>query len=68
MRPKLNLKDKVQMSKSNNYPDNFKSNLTSLCQEGQIKKKTLPWDTVQEDFPKTQVPAPKKDHSTRAVP
>ena len=26
MRPKLNLKDKVQMSKPNEYTDNFKSN------------------------------------------
>ena len=40
MRPELNLKDKSQMSKPNEYTDNFKSNLSCifLCQ-GQIKKK-----------------------------
>ena len=30
MRPKLNLKDKVQISKPNEYTDNFKSNLTCI--------------------------------------
>ena len=40
MRPKLDLKDKHQMSTPNENTDNFKSNLTCifLCQ-GQIKKK-----------------------------
>ena len=28
MRPKLNLKNKIQMFKPNEYTDNFKSNLT----------------------------------------
>ena len=47
MRPKLNLKDKGQISKPNKYTDNFKYNLTCifLCQ-GQIKENTLPSDTV----------------------
>ena len=30
MRPKLNLKDKNQMSTPNEYTDNFKSNLTCI--------------------------------------
>ena len=30
MRPKLNLKDKSQMSTPNEYPDNFKSNSTCI--------------------------------------
>ena len=30
MRPKLNLKDKGQMSKPNEYTDNFKLNLTCI--------------------------------------
>ena len=30
MRPKLNLKDKSQMSTPNEYTDNFKSNLTCI--------------------------------------
>ena len=30
MRPKLNLKDKSQMSKPNEYTDNFKSNLICI--------------------------------------
>ena len=46
MRPKLNLKDKGQISRPNEYTDNFKSNFhISLCQD-QIKKTTLPSDTV----------------------
>ena len=43
MRPKLNLKDKRQMSKPYKYTDTFKTNLTS-CQS-QIKKLILPSDT-----------------------
>jgi hypothetical protein len=52
MRPKLNLKDKSQMSTPNEYTDNFKSNSTctfSFCQD-QIKKNTLPSDTVYGPF------------------
>ena len=43
MRPKLNLKDKGQMSKPNEYTDNFKSNLTCifLSVRAKFKKKTL---------------------------
>ena len=50
MRQKLNLKDKCQISKPNEYTDNFKFNLhISLCQ-GQIKKNTLPSDTVYKTW------------------
>ena len=47
-RPKLNLKDKGQMSKPNEYTDNFKSNLTCifLSVRAKLKKTTLPSDTV----------------------
>ena len=48
MRPKLNLKDKDQMSTPNEYTDNFKSNLTCifLSVRAILKKDTLPSDTV----------------------
>ena len=47
MRPKLNLKDKGQMSKPE-YTDNFKSNLTCifLSVRAKLKKNTLPSHTV----------------------
>ena len=38
MWPKLNLKDKGQMSKPNEYTDNFKSNLTSMFLSVKAKK------------------------------
>ena len=42
MRPKLNLKDKGQISKPNEYTDNFKSNLTCIFLSVRAKlKKTL---------------------------
>ena len=42
MRPKLNLKNKSQMSKPNEYTDNFKSNLTCIFLSVRAKfKKTL---------------------------
>ena len=42
MRPKLNLKDKGQMSKPNEYTDNLKSNLTCIFLFVRAKlKKTL---------------------------
>ena len=49
MRPKLNLKDKSQMSTPNEYTDNFKSNSTCifLSVRTKLKKNTLPSDTVQ---------------------
>ena len=48
MRPKLNLKDKGQMSRPNEYTDNFKSNLTCifLSVRAKLKKNTLPSDTL----------------------
>ena len=50
MRPKLNLKCKGQMSKPNEYTDNFKSKLTCIFLSVRIKlkKNTLPSDTVYE--------------------
>ena len=44
MRPKLNLTDKGQMSKPNEYTDNFKSNLTCifLFVRGKLKKPLCP--------------------------
>ena len=42
MRPKLNLKDKIQMSTPNEYTDNFKSNLIYIFPSVRAKlKKTL---------------------------
>ena len=43
MRPKLNLKDKSQMSKPNKYTDNIKLNLayTVLSIRTKLKKQTL---------------------------
>ena len=42
MRPELNLKDKSQMSKPNEYTDNFKSNLICIFPSVRAKlKKTL---------------------------
>ena len=49
MRPKLNLKNKGQMSKPNEYTDKFKSNLTHifLSLRAKLEKKnTLPSDTL----------------------
>ena len=48
MRPKLNLKDKDQMSTPNEYTDNFKSNLTCifLSSGATLEKNILPSDTV----------------------
>ena len=45
MRPKLNLKDKDQMSTPNQCTDNFKSNLTCifLFVRGKLKKTLCPW-------------------------
>ena len=44
MRPKLNLKDKSQISKPNEYSDNFKSNLTCifLSVRAKLKKPLCP--------------------------
>ena len=44
MRPKLNLKDKGQMSKPNEYTDNFKSNFTCifLSVRAKLKKPLCP--------------------------
>ena len=39
MRPKLNLKDKDQMSTPNEYTDNFKSNLTCIFPSVRAKLK-----------------------------
>ena len=53
MRPKLNLKDKGQMSKPNEYTDNFKSNLTCifLSVRAKLKKKKLcPRTLCSTDF------------------
>ena len=39
MRPKLNLKDKIQMSKPNKYIDTFKSNFTCIFPSVRVNKK-----------------------------
>ena len=44
MRPKLNLKNKGQMSTPNEYTDHFKSNLTCIYLS---VRATLPSDTVE---------------------
>mgnify|MGYP001241500048 CR=1 FL=1 len=43
MRPELNLKDKIQMSTTNEYTDNFKSNLICIFPSvrAKFKKETL---------------------------
>ena len=48
MRSKLNLKDIGQISKPNEYTDNFKSNLIYifLSVRAKLKKNTFPLDTV----------------------
>ena len=61
MRSKLNLKDKGQLLKPNEYTDNFKSNLTCifLSVRAKLKKHTLPSDTVYivvDYFPKYLTP------------
>ena len=46
MRPKLNLKNKGQISKPNEYTDNFKSNCIFLSVRAKLKKNTLSSDIV----------------------
>ena len=54
MRPKLNLKDKIQMSTPNEYTDNFKLNLICkfLSVRAKLKKNTLPSETVYIELTK----------------
>ena len=50
MRPKLNLKDKSQMSTPNEYPDNFKSNSTCIFLSVRTKLKKPLCHGVKQKF------------------
>ena len=55
MRPKLNLKDKSQMSTPNEYTDNFKSNLICIFLSVRAKLKKPLCPRTQCKFPKDTV-------------
>ena len=56
MRPKLNLNDKGQMSKSNEYTGNFKSNLTYIFLSVRAKlKKPLCLQTLYSYYVEAEI-------------